>query len=45
MRGVYDLCAALAKEYDANAETIERDVLALLRELARHELVEVDTQR
>ncbi len=38
---VADLCAALGREYDADAETIRRDVLALLRQLAGEGLIEV----
>lgn len=38
---VSDLCAALGKEYDADADTISRDVLALLERLAAEGLIEV----
>ncbi len=38
---VADLCAALGREYDADAETIRRDVLALLSKLAEEGLIEV----
>ncbi|CAD6875579.1 PqqD family peptide modification chaperone [Methylomonas fluvii] len=31
---VSDLCAALVKEYDADTETISRDVLSLLEQFA-----------
>lgn len=36
---VADLVAGLATDYDADLATIERDVLALLQDLARHGLI------
>lgn len=38
---VSDLCSALEKEYDANAATIQSDVLALLEQLAAEKLIKV----
>lgn len=38
---VADLCLALSKEYEADADTINRDVLALLGHLAHEGLIEV----
>ena len=38
---VSDLCAQLGREYDADAGTIARDVLALLNQLAAKGLIEV----
>jgi len=38
---VADLCTALLDEYDADAETINNDVLALLNQLAAKGLIEV----
>lgn len=38
---VSELCDALAKEYDADANTIQRDVIALLQQLAAEDLLEV----
>lgn len=37
---VVDLCAALAKEYDADTETINRDVLALLEQFVAEGFIE-----
>ncbi|WP_413204318.1 PqqD family protein [Rhodospirillum sp. A1_3_36] len=36
-----DLYARLAEEYDADVETIERDVLPLLEQLIEEELIDV----
>lgn len=36
---VADLVAALARDYQAPAEEVERDVLALLRHMAEHGMV------
>lgn len=38
---VSDLCAALGRDYDADAETIRRDVLALLERLMAEGLIEI----
>lgn len=38
---VEDLCAGLIRDYDAPAETIMGDVLALLTQLAAQDLIEV----
>jgi hypothetical protein len=38
---VSDLCAALGEEYDADADTIRRDVLLLLEKLAAEGLIEI----
>ena len=38
---VSDLCAALGEEYDADADTIKRDVLALLERLIAEGLIEI----
>jgi hypothetical protein len=38
---VADLCAALGEEYDADADTIKRDVLALLERLIAEGLIEI----
>lgn len=38
---VSELCDALTKEYDADANTIQRDVIALLQRLAAEGLLEV----
>lgn len=38
---VADLCTALEQEYDADAETIRRDVLALLERLVAENLIEI----
>jgi hypothetical protein len=38
---VSDLCNTLHKEYDADADTIRRDVLALLERLAAEGLIDV----
>lgn len=38
---VADLCAALQQEYDADDQTIRRDVLALLQQLAAENLIEL----
>ncbi len=38
---VSELCAALSKEYDADMDTISREVLALLERLAAEGLIEV----
>lgn len=38
---VSELCAILGKEYDADPETIGRDVLALLYALAKECLIEI----
>lgn len=38
---VSDLCAQLGREYDADGDTIARDVLALLNQLAAKGLIEV----
>ncbi len=38
---VADVCAKLIKEYDANAEIIGRDVLALLEKLSKENLNKV----
>jgi hypothetical protein len=35
------LCAALAEEFDADVETITRDVLTFLGQLAEYRLIEV----
>ena len=40
-RSVGDVRDALLKEYDVDASRVERDVLALLSELASHKLVEI----
>jgi Coenzyme PQQ synthesis protein D (PqqD) len=40
-RSVADVCATISREYDVEPERCEADVLELLRELAREELVEV----
>jgi hypothetical protein len=37
---VGQLCTALAKEYNADVATIERDVMALLEEMQAHQLLE-----
>lgn len=37
---VVDLCAVLAKEYDADTETISRDVLALLEQFVTEGFIE-----
>jgi hypothetical protein len=39
-----DLCVALGTEFEADAETIERDVLCFLERLAGYQLVEVTAQ-
>jgi len=38
---VSDLCTALGNEYDADADTIRRDVLALLERLAAEGMIEI----
>lgn len=38
---IEDLCTQLALEYDVERETCERDVMGLLGELLREELIEV----
>ncbi len=38
---VGELCARLANEYDADAATINRDVLALLAQLAEEGFIEI----
>jgi hypothetical protein len=38
---VSDLCASMCREYDADASTIRRDVLALLERLAAEGLIEI----
>jgi hypothetical protein len=38
---VGDLCATLATEYEGDRAVVERDVLALLSDLAAHNLIEV----
>lgn len=38
---VSDLCTALGNEYDADADTIRRDVLALLERLTAEGLIEI----
>lgn len=38
---VSELCTILGKEYDADLETIRRDVLALLSALAKECLIEI----
>ena len=40
-RAVSDVASAIAAEYEVDAETAERDLLALLDELAGRKLVEV----
>lgn len=40
-RTVADLCGALARDYDADPATIERDVLTLLDQLRAHSLIRV----
>ncbi len=39
-RSVGDVCALLAAEYDVDRETCERDVIDLLEELRRENLIE-----
>lgn len=38
---VSDLCSALIEEYEADPDTIRRDVLALLQQLAAEGLIEI----
>jgi hypothetical protein len=38
---ISQLCAALGEAFDADAETIGRDVLSFLNRLAEYELIEV----
>lgn len=38
---VADLCAALGEEYEADSDTIHRDVMALLEQLAAEGLIEI----
>jgi hypothetical protein len=40
-RSVAEVCTAISEEYDVERERCEADVLELLRNLAREELVEV----
>ena len=39
---VREIALTLSREYDANAETIDRDVRALLDELSREQLLHLD---
>ena len=41
---VRDLCAELARDYDATPATIEADLLAFLRALDEHGFIEVDSE-
>lgn len=41
-RSVAELRDAIAEEFDAPAETVEADVLALAAELAEHDLIAVE---
>ena len=39
-RRVGEVCAVLLKEYDIDPDSCERDLVALLRDLAAHQLIE-----
>ncbi len=40
-RTVRDVCDTLCNEYDVDAERCERDLIALLTELAQHGLIDI----
>ncbi|MDD2774341.1 MAG: PqqD family protein [Gallionella sp.] len=40
---VTDLCVKLGQEYDANLDTIQRDILILLKKLASEKLITIQS--